>query len=48
VSSIGLMFFMTFYIIMRIEALEQRQTRLVRKVALRDAGLNVKHDQPKT
>ena len=40
VTSIGLMFFMMFYIVMRIENLEQRQTRIVRKIALRDAGLN--------
>lgn len=48
VTAIGVMFFMLFYIVMRIETLEQRQTRLVRKVALKDAGLNGKHDQQKT
>lgn len=46
VTSIGLMFFMMFYVVMRIETLEQRQTRIVRKIALRDAGLNGKNDQP--
>lgn len=43
VTSIGLLFFMIFYIVMRIETLEQRQTRLVRKIALKDAGLNGGH-----
>lgn len=44
VTSIGLMFFMMFYMVMRIETLEQRQTRLVRKIALKDAGLNGKQE----
>ena len=39
VTSIGILFFMVFYIIVRLEAMEQRQTRVVRAMALRDAGL---------
>jgi hypothetical protein len=39
VTSIGVLFFMIFYLVMRLEELEQRQTRIVRKIALRDAGL---------
>ncbi len=38
-TSIGILFFMIFYIIIRIEELEQRQTKMIRSLALRDAGL---------
>jgi len=40
VTFLGVLFFIVFYLIMRVEDLEQRQTRIVRKVALRDAELN--------
>ena len=36
VSSIGILFFIVFYLVMRLEELEQRQTRIVRKMALKD------------
>lgn len=36
VTSIGILFFMIFYLVVRLEELEQRQTRIVRKIALRD------------
>jgi hypothetical protein len=39
VTSIGILFFMVFYMIIRLEELEQRQTRMIRNIALRDAGL---------
>lgn len=39
VTSIGILFFMVFYIIIRLEELEQRQTRMIRGVALREAKL---------
>jgi len=39
VTAIGILCFMMFYMIIRIEELEQRQTKLVREVALREAGL---------
>lgn len=39
VTFLGILFFMVFYLIVRLEALEQRQTRLVRKMALKDASL---------
>jgi len=39
VTSLGILFFLVFYIVIRLEELEQRQTRMIRKVALRDAGL---------
>jgi hypothetical protein len=34
-TSIGILFFLTFYIIVRLEELEQRQTRVIRQMALR-------------
>jgi len=40
VTSIGILFFMIFYLVMRLEELEQRQTRIVRKLALRDQGID--------
>lgn len=39
VTLIGILFFTVFYIIMRLEELEQRQARIIRAIALRDAGL---------
>ena len=39
VISIGILFFLVFYLIIRIEELEQRQTRIVRSMALREAGI---------
>ncbi len=38
-TSLGILFFMVFYIVIRLEELEQRQTRMIRDIALRDAGL---------
>jgi len=39
VTSIGILFFMVFYIVIRLEELNHRQTRLIRAIALRDADL---------
>lgn len=39
VISIGILFFMVFYLIIRIEEMEQRMTRVIRQAALREAGL---------
>lgn len=47
VTSIGILFFLAFYIIVRLEELSQRQTRLIREMALRDAGLPTSSDQGK-
>lgn len=44
VTSIGILFFMVFYLVVRLEDLEQRQVRLVRKIALREAGLQGKEE----
>lgn len=40
VTSIGILFFMAFYIVVRLEELNQRQTRLIRALAIKDAGLD--------
>lgn len=37
VTSIGILFFMVFYMVVRLEELEQRQTRLIRQLALRES-----------
>ena len=37
---LGILFFVIFYLVMRLEDLEQRQTRIVRKMALKDADLD--------
>lgn len=36
VTSLGVLFFIVFYLVIRLENLEQRQTRMVRKLALKD------------
>lgn len=45
VTSIGILFFMVFYIIIRLEEMNQRQAKLVRKLALREAGLEADEDK---
>ena len=42
VTAIGLIFFIIFYLVIRLEELEQRQTRIVRKIALKEADLEKK------
>lgn len=39
VTLIGILFFIVFYMVIRLEELEQRLTRVIRALALRDAGL---------
>ncbi len=39
ITAIGVIFFVLFYIIMRLEELEQRLTKLVRDKALRENGI---------
>ncbi len=39
VTFLGILFFIVFSLIVRIEELEQRNARIVRALALRDAGL---------
>jgi hypothetical protein len=36
VTFLGILFFIVFYLVIRLEELEQKQTRLIRRVALRD------------
>ncbi|HVW66401.1 MAG TPA: DUF2304 domain-containing protein [Candidatus Peribacteraceae bacterium] len=45
-TGLGILFFLVFYIIIRIEEMEQRQTRMIRALALREAGLE-KDDKAK-
>ena len=40
VTFLGILFFVTFALIIRLEELEQRHARLVRKIGLREAGLD--------
>ena len=42
VTSLGIIFFMIFYIVIRLEELEQRQTKMIRALALREAGVKQK------
>ena len=44
-TSIGILFFMVFYIVIRVEELEQRQTKMIRSMALREAGLQEKNEK---
>jgi len=39
VTFMGILFFMVFYIVIRLEELEQRHTKLLRMLALKNAGL---------
>jgi hypothetical protein len=45
VTFIGILFFIVFYLVIRLETLEQRLTRIVREVALRGAGLQGKESR---
>jgi hypothetical protein len=48
VTAIGILFFLLFYLIIRVEELNQRQTRIVRSIALKEAGLPPeKEEHPK-
>lgn len=41
ITAIGVIFFILFYLIMRLEELEQRVVKVVRERALKDAGITV-------
>jgi hypothetical protein len=45
VTFLGILFFIVFYLIMRLEALEQRQTRIIRKMALHKKGIEVEDEE---
>lgn len=47
ITAIGVIFFILFYLIMRIEEMEQRVVKMVRNKALRDVGLDVDSDDSK-
>lgn len=40
VTFLGILFFIVFYLVIRLEELEQRHTKIVRALALREAGLD--------
>lgn len=42
VTAIGILFFIVFYVIIRLEDISHQQTRIIRSLALRDAGLEKK------
>lgn len=42
---LGLLFFMVFYMVIRLEDLEQRYTRLLREMALRNGGLEKERNE---
>lgn len=42
VIAIGILFFIVFYLVIRIEAMQQRLTKIVRDEALQEAGLHKK------
>ena len=46
-TALGVLFFMVFYMVIRLEELERRQTQLLREMALREAGLSNTTDQLK-
>lgn len=39
VTSIGILFFIVFYLVLKLEEISQRQVKMVRQLALREAGL---------
>jgi hypothetical protein len=42
ITLVGILFFMMFYLIIRLEELERRHAEMIRRLALRDAGLEKK------
>lgn len=44
ITFLGILFLLVFTLVIRIEELEQRQTRLVRRMALKDAGMEGKKE----
>ncbi len=45
ITAIGVLFFMMFYFIIRLEEMEQRLTKIVRDKALKDAGASAPEAQ---
>ncbi len=48
VTVLGILAFIVFTIIIRLEELQQRHTQLIRKIALKEAGLEEKEDGSRT
>jgi hypothetical protein len=40
VTFLGILFFLVFYLVIRLEELEQRHTKIIRQLGLREAGLD--------
>ena len=47
VTFVGILFFMVFYLVMRLEELERRYAKIIRTLALRDAGLEKGKEEKK-
>jgi len=47
ITALGIVFFILFYMIIRIEELEQRLTAIIRGKALKDAGIDPAKEEPK-
>ena len=45
VTFLGILFFIVFYLVIRLEELEQRHTKIVRALGLREAGLEKHSDR---
>jgi hypothetical protein len=43
VTFLGILFFLVFYMIVRLEELEQRHAKIIREMGLREAGLDNKN-----
>ncbi len=44
VTFVGVLFFMVFYLVIRLEELEQKHAKIVRALALREAGLEARNN----
>jgi hypothetical protein len=47
ITAIGILFFIVFYLVMRLEELERRLTKVVREQALKEAGIDDVLMEPK-
>jgi len=47
VTFVGILFFMVFYLVIRLEELEQRHARIVRMLAMRDVGMTLPEEEKK-
>ncbi len=45
ITAIGILFFVVFYLVIRLEELQQRITKMIREQALKNAGLPKKEEE---